>query len=69
MPITPATGSILHACSHADLSSGDEQVDRSSLTVADGVQFGVHAALGATNQATTPPFLTAMLVAARWAFK
>ena len=28
----------------ADLSGGNEQVDRSSLTVADCVQLGVHAA-------------------------
>lgn len=53
----------------ADLSSGDEQVDWSSLAVTDCVQLGVHAALGSTDQASTPPFLTAMLVAVRWAFR
>ena len=53
----------------ADLSSGDEQVDRSPLTVADGVQLGVHTAFGSTDQATTPPFLAAMLVAVRWALR
>lgn len=30
----------------AELSCGDEQVDRSSLTVADGAQLRVHTALG-----------------------
>jgi hypothetical protein len=40
----------------ADLSSGDEQVNWSSLTVADGVQLGVHAALGTANQASMHPF-------------
>ena len=35
----------------ADLSSGDEQVERVSLTVADGVQPGVQAAFGSANQA------------------
>ena len=41
----------------AHLPGGDEQVDRSSLAVADGVQFGVHAAFGPANQASTPPFM------------
>ena len=53
----------------ADLSGGDEQVDRSSLTVADGMQLGVHAAFGSTDQTTTPPFFAAMLVAVRWALR
>lgn len=49
----------------ADLIGGDEQVERTSPAVADGMQLGVHAALGATNQASTPPFLTPKLVAVR----
>lgn len=28
------------------------------LTISDSMQFGIHAALGPTNQATAPPFLT-----------
>lgn len=53
----------------ADLAGGDEQVERPPLAIADGMQFGVHAALGPTDQATTPPFFAAMLVAVRCAFK
>src|SRR6056297_555808 len=37
----------------AYLSSGDEKAERPPLTVADGVQLGGHAALGATDQAAT----------------
>jgi len=33
----------------ADLSGGDKQVEWPPLTVADGVQLGVHAALGLTD--------------------
>lgn len=40
----------------AHLSRSDEQVDRSSLTVTDGVKFSVHAAFGSPDQAATPPF-------------
>ena len=53
----------------ADLTNGDEQVERAPLAVADGVQFGVHAAFGSANQTTAPPFLAAMLVAVRCAFR
>ncbi len=53
----------------ADLSCRDEEVERSALAVADGVQLRVHAALGPTNQASTPPFFTPMLVAVRWALR
>jgi hypothetical protein len=41
----------------ADLTGGDEQVERASLAVANGMQLGVHAALGSTYQATAPPFV------------
>src|SRR6056297_443019 len=37
----------------------DEQVERSALAVADGMQLGVHAALRATDQASTPPLFHA----------
>ncbi|SMG53254.1 hypothetical protein SAMN02746000_03415, partial [Paracoccus sp. J56] len=53
----------------ADLTGADEQVERSAMAVADGVQLGVHAAFGPTDQASTPPFLTTMLVAVRWALR
>jgi hypothetical protein len=53
----------------ADLTRRDEQVQWPAFAVADGVQLGVHAALGATDQASTPPFLTPKLVAVRWAFR
>jgi hypothetical protein len=33
------------------------------------MQFGVHAAFCAPDQAHTTPFLTPMLVAVRWAFR
>ena len=41
----------------SDLSGRDKQVDWSPLAAADGVQFGVHATLGATDQTTAHPFL------------
>ena len=53
----------------AHLSGGYKQIERSSLAVANGVQLGVHAAFGPTDQAATPPFLTAILVAVRCAFR
>ena len=40
----------------AHLSGDDVQVDRLLQAFTDRVQFGDHAALGATSQATTPPF-------------
>ncbi len=39
-----------------DLTSRHERVQRASLAVAKGVQFGIHAARGQANQASTPPF-------------
>lgn len=53
----------------ADLPGGDEKIEWASLTVTDGVQLGVHAALRSANQASTPPFFAAMLVAVRWALR
>ena len=53
----------------ADLSGGHEQVQWSALAVTDGMPFGVHAALGPTDQASTPPFLPPILVAVRWALR
>ncbi len=53
----------------ADLPSRDEVVDWASLAIADGMQLGIHTALGPPYQAPTPPFVTPMPVAARWAFR
>ncbi|WP_281966848.1 hypothetical protein [Roseovarius nanhaiticus] len=39
------------------------------MAVADGVQLGVHAALGPANQASAISQLTLRSVAVRWAFK
>jgi len=47
----------------ADLTSGDEEVERAAFAVADGVQLGIHATFGAPNQTSTPPFFTPILVA------
>lgn len=43
----PGTGVI------SDLTGGDKEADRAALAVAYGMQLGVHASLGATDQ-TTP---------------
>ena len=54
---------------HTNLASGDKEVQRPPFAITDGVQFGIHAALGSTDQAATPPFFAAILVAVRWAFR
>ena len=58
-------------CAHIviDLSGGDEEVERSSLAIANGVKLGVHTTCGPANQATAPPFLTPKLDAVRWALR
>ncbi len=53
----------------AHLSSGEKQVERAPLAIADGVRFGVHVALGSTIQTITPPFLATTLVAVQCAFR
>ena len=53
----------------ADLSGGDEEVDRAAMAVTDGMQLGVQAAFRAADQASTPPFLTPRLDAVRWALR
>ena len=53
----------------AHLASRDEEADWSPGAVRDGVQLGIHAALGSADQAPAPPFFTARLVAVRWAFR
>ena len=53
----------------ADLSGSDKETERAIVAIADGVQLAVQAALGAANQASTPPFLTPKLDAVRWALR
>jgi hypothetical protein len=53
----------------ADGAGSQEQVNRTALAVADGVQLRIYAALGSADQAPAPPFLTPKLDAVRWAFK
>jgi len=53
----------------AHLPGRHEEVERPPFAVADGMQLGVHAALGAANQAATPPFFTPRLDAVRCALR
>lgn len=57
----------------ADLACGHEEADRTSIGIGNGVQFGVHAALGPADQTTPliawPPFFDRRLVAVRCAFR
>lgn len=39
------------------------------VDIGDGMQLGIHAALGASDQPATPPFFSRRLVAVRWALK
>ena len=61
------TGVVAHlACDH-------EEAERAALNICDGMQLGVHAALGATDQ-TSPlvartPFFDRGLVVVRCAFR
>ncbi len=41
----------------AHLPGDDEQINRSTLAVANGAQLCVDAARGVTEEATTPPFV------------
>ena len=57
----------------ADLAGGHEEADRAALGVGDGMQLGVHAALGSADQTAPlvagPPFFDRRLVAVRCAFR
>ncbi len=53
----------------ADLASCDEEAQRTSVGIGVGVQLGVHAALGPSDQAPEIPFFTPRLEAVRWALK
>ena len=52
---------------------GESPADRAAIGIGDGVQFGVHAALGSANQAAPlvvrPPFFDHRLVAVRCALR
>lgn len=39
-----------------DLSCGNDEPDRASISIGDGVQLGVHTTFGAPDLAPTPPF-------------
>lgn len=53
----------------ADLPGGHEEAQRPPIRIADGVQFGVHAAFRAADQAAEIPFFTRRLDAVRCAFR
>ena len=57
----------------ADLACGHEEPDRTTIGIGDGVQLGVHAALGSTDQTAPlvawPPFFDRRLVAVRCALR
>ncbi len=52
-------------CVVADLAGGHEEAQRAAVRVGDGMQLGVHAALGAPDQAAGTPFFTRRLEAVR----
>ena len=52
-----------------DLPCCDKEADRSSAGVCDRVQFGIHAALGQPDQASSPPFFNRRLEAVRCALR
>ncbi|ESZ12152.1 hypothetical protein X737_27500 [Mesorhizobium sp. L48C026A00] len=52
----------------AHLAFRQEQDDRPSVSIADGMQLGVQSALGAPDTAGNIPFLS-RLAAVRWAFR
>ena len=53
----------------ADLAGGHEEPDRATFRISDGMQLGVHAALGSADLASAPPFFTHRLEAVRCAFR
>jgi hypothetical protein len=63
----PGTGSCPGVV--ADLPGGHEEAQRPLIRIADGVQFGVHAAFRAADQAAEIPFFTRRLDAVRCAFR
>jgi len=53
----------------ADLACGDEEAQGPTIGIGDRLKLGVHAALGAPDQAPKIPFFTRRLEAVRCAFK
>ncbi len=53
----------------ADLASGHEEAERSSVGIGDGVKLGVHASFGAIDEPPETPFFTRRLDAVRFAFR
>ncbi|SCW95442.1 hypothetical protein SAMN02927924_04715 [Sphingobium faniae] len=53
----------------ADLPSSHEETQRTAVCIGDSVKLGVHAALGAADQAAHIPFFTRRLDAVRWALR
>ncbi|CAM8671106.1 hypothetical protein MCEREM30_00825 [Paracoccaceae bacterium] len=57
----------------ADLACGHEEADRAAIGLGDGMQIGVHAALGSADQTAPlvacPPFFDRRLVAVRCTFR
>ena len=53
----------------ADLTGRNEEADRATIRIRDGMKLGVHAAFRASNQAARTPFFTRRLEAVRWALR
>ena len=53
----------------ADLTGRNEEADRATIRIRDGMKLGVHAAFRASNQAARAPFFTRKLEAVRWALR
>ena len=57
----------------ADLACGHDEADRAAFRVGDGMQFGVHAAFGSTDQTAArvvgPPIFDRRMVAEQCAFR
>jgi len=64
-PRSPSNQSTFGRLPTRARAGSHEQEQRTALTVTDSVQLGVHAALGATDQAATSPLFTARLDAVR----
>ena len=52
-----------------NLARSYEEAQGTAIGIGDGVQFGVHAAPGSSDQPSRPPFLTRRLEAVRCALR